>query len=162
MATDKYIRPQGGDWFDAANWNAGAVPAPGDIVDLFQSADSGPGNSAHTGVDATAGTPSGVTIDLSGTSGTAVSQPFAPNLTAGYMLGTPTAPVTIDVTADSGTASQAGVLLHNLYGSIDVEPNQSLSVTGDLVTINGPVTIGAGALLAFDYIGSGVFAVGVR
>ena len=53
-------------WFDPASWSSGVVPSRGDAADIFgESTTAGDGPS---GVDATAGIVSGVTVDLSGVS----------------------------------------------------------------------------------------------
>lgn len=166
MTADAYTGPQGGDWLDPANWSNDTVPLPGTVADVFLSSDGTLGT-IFTGVDATAGTVTGLTIDLSGTSGTpgtlygngtGVYYQFAPNLTA-YTLGSSSSPVTLDVSADGGSTSQAGLLIDRLYGSINVASGQSLSITrnyggptptDDGVVFNGDITIGPGAVLTFE------------
>ena len=138
-----YTGQAAGDWFDPANWSAGVVPAPGDSVDIFGS----------YGPDATSGTVSGVSIDVSGVAG---NDGFnaTPELLAAT-LGTASAPVSINVTADAGAASNAFLTFETLNGSLNVADGQTLSISGATAdsfqteTINGDVTVGAGATLSF-------------
>jgi hypothetical protein len=164
MATDTYTGPQGGDWFDPANWSTGLVPGHGDIADIF--GDSTAAGNGPSGVDATQATVSGVMIDLSGTStsgyyysATGVHYAEAPNLAAAQ-LGTPASPVSIGVTSDSGTDSNAALLLGTLDGSMGVEANQALAIEavfGQNVTINGAITVAAGARVSFSGYSYGGF-----
>ncbi len=151
MATDTYTGPQGGDWFDPANWSEG-VPREGDGVDLFGQASA----------DARSGAVSGEVIDVSGTiAGTfyydQMTQSylaFTPNLFAGT-LGTASAPVVIEATGDSGAPGQSGIVFGTLNGSIDVAAGQTLNVSetnGNYMTINGNVTVGKGGALSFDEV----------
>ncbi len=151
MATDTYKGPQGGDWFDPANWT-GAVPREGDVVDLFGQASA----------DARSGGVSGEVIDVSGTIPGALYYDqmtqsyldFTPNLFADT-LGTASAPVAIEATGDGGAPSRSGIVFGTLNGSIDVAAGQTLAVSdtsADYVTINGNVTVAKGAALSFDEV----------
>ena len=168
METDTFIGPQGGDWFDPANWSTGLVPVPGDAANIFL--DSTANGSGPSGVDATQSTVAGVTIDLSGTSapGSYVSPSdvyydAAPNLTAAQ-LGTAASPVALEVTSDSGADSSAAVILGTLDGSLTVEANQTLVVDDYLgqsatdVTINGALTVASGAHVTFEGYNYGGFS----
>ncbi len=158
MAIDTYTGPPGGSWFDPANWSEGVIPAAGDIANVFENTVPTSDNDLQTGVDATAGTVSGLTVDLSGSAGSlsgspdGLAYPFAPNLIV-RELGTVDAPVTLDVTANNGTNSDIGLIMQTVDGAVDVGADQELMISpqqGDEVTINGDVTVDTGGTLLFE------------
>jgi hypothetical protein len=160
MATDLYTGPQGGDWFDPANWSNGQVPGNGDVAQIFGPV--GPGNSDPfnpVGVNALAGTISGLTIDLSTQpmgsyylyGNTGVVYGFDPSLIA-KTIGTESAPVTIDITADSGPPSFANILVDTLDGQLALAAGQGATIAplpGGSVTVDGAITINPNAILSF-------------
>ena len=145
MATDVYIGPNGGDWSDPKNWSLGIVPSAGDVADVFSQ------NAPEIAPD----TVSGLTIDLSTTYAVlgggyhAIAQP---NLTAGA-LGTASAPVLIEATADSGATCNAFIEASMIDGSILVDPGQTLGIEGS-TAISGTVTIEPGGTLDTIFLAS--------
>ena len=154
MAANRFTGASGSDWFDPSNWSLGVVPASGDPVDLF----------GVVSADATSAGVAGLAIDLSG-SFTTVGLIGSGLYLAAFdlnadQLGTPSDPVTITVTADNGADSNAGIALNALYGSIDLDPGQHLVVGTHDGTINGDITIAAGANLdVVGYADSTVFTI---
>ena len=165
MATNNYIGPQGGNWFDPANWSNGVVPAAGDTATVIGEL----GSSMPDGPDATAGIVAGVTIDLTERNPQApgVHVGFGPfsfglhdpafNLIAGQ-LGTTAAPVALNSTTYSPDPNQiygddSIVSFGTLDGSLSVGNVCFLTVAAAAgsagTTINGNVTMGYEAALNF-------------
>lgn len=171
MATYDYIGPEGGDWFDPANWSGGIVPGAGDVADIRWTNNP---QAPPDGPDATPGIVAGVTINLtesnpnrspfySGNVGQTSYGLYDPvfNFVAGQ-LGTASAPVVFNsatytvvysVQFSMSYRDDSIVSFGTLDGSLGVGDLCSLTIAsaagGPGVTINGDITLGQESELYF-------------
>ena len=135
--TDTYTGPDGGDWFDPANWSRGAVPVAGEEARVY-------GTDAP---NATGGTVPAVTLDISGNS----------RFVAGT-LGSEAAPVAIEITSEDGSTNSPTLSFGTLDGSLrtvagnsaTIEVNGSTALDGAIVAGQGSIAFAGGGSVAID------------